>query len=41
MRNIVYTYGLFQLRSTDLNYAEPQVNGPERTCLVAALQVST
>lgn len=26
MPNIVHTYGLFQLRSTDLNYTKPQVN---------------
>ncbi|EWM12078.1 hypothetical protein KUTG_02382 [Kutzneria sp. 744] len=30
--SLVHTYGLFQLRSTDLNCTEPQVNGLERTC---------
>jgi hypothetical protein len=34
-------YGLFQLHSTDLNGAEPQVNGPERACMTAAAHVRT
>lgn len=30
MPNIVHTYGLFEVCSTDLNCIEPQVNGRER-----------
>jgi len=30
MTNIVHTYELLQLRSTDLNSIKPQVNGHER-----------
>jgi hypothetical protein len=41
MASLVHTYELFQLTSTDLNCVEQQVNGPERTRVATAAQVST
>jgi hypothetical protein len=39
--NIVHTYELLQLTSTDLNYIKPQVNGLERPCREPQSRVSS